>query len=60
MSKKNIVATEKISPNKVRVTFQCDDGERTYEYNNSSARAFLKGSEPSGLSGKLIEHKKPK
>jgi hypothetical protein len=60
MSKKNILNTEKISPNKVRVTFECADGERTYEYNNSSARAFLKGSEPSGLSGKLVEHKKPK
>ncbi len=58
MSKKNITATEKISPNKVRVTFECADGLRTYEYSNSSARAFLKGSEPSGLSGKLVEHKK--
>ena len=60
MSKQNITNTEKISPNKVRVTFACDDGERTYEYNNSSARAFLKGSEPSQLSGRLIEHKKKK
>lgn len=60
MSKKNITNTEKISPNKVRVTFQCDDGEHTYEYSNSSARAFLKGKEPSGLSGKLVEYKKPK
>ena len=58
MSKKNIASTEKISPNKVRVTFECEDGLRTYEYNNSSARAFLKGSEPSQLSGKLVEHKK--
>jgi hypothetical protein len=60
MSKKNIIATEKISPNKVRVTFRTDGGDKVYEYNNSSARAFLKGSEPSGLSGKLVEHKKPK
>ncbi len=60
MSKKNITNVEKISPNKVRVTFETADGLRTYEYNNSSARAFNKGSEPSGLSGKLIEHKKPK
>lgn len=58
MSKKNITSTEKISPNKVRVTFETPDGFRTYEYNNSSARAFLKGSEPSGLSGKLVDHKK--
>lgn len=59
MSKKNITSTEKINPNKVRVTFACGDGSsRTYEYSNSSARAFLKGSEPSQLSGKLVEHKK--
>ena len=60
MSKKNITNVEKISPNKVRVTFQTDSGEKVYEYNNSSARAYLRGSEPSGLSGKLIEQRKPK
>ncbi len=60
MSKKNILRTEKVAGNKVRVTFECADGERTYEYGGSSARAFNRGSEPSGLSGKLVEHKKPK
>lgn len=60
MSKKNILKTEKIG-DKVRVTFECPDGDRTYEYSGSSARAFNRGSEPSQLSGKLVEHKnKPK
>ena len=61
MSKKNITNVETLSPNKVRVSFECGDGSiRTYEYSNSSARAYLRGSEPSQLSGKLVEHKKPK
>jgi hypothetical protein len=57
MSKKNILKTEKVG-NKVRVTFDCADGERTYEYGGSSARAFNRGSDPGQLSGKLVEHKK--
>lgn len=57
MSKANIIKTEK-DGKKVRVTFDCADGERTYEYSGSSARAFNKGSEPSQLSGRLVEHKK--
>lgn len=58
MSKKNILKTEKLPNGKVNVTFECADGQRTYQYSGSSARAFNKGSEPSGLSGKFIEHKK--
>ena len=57
MRKKNILKTEKVGT-KVRVTFECADGHRTYEYSGSSARAFNRGSEPSQLSGRLVEHKK--
>lgn len=60
MSKKNILKTEKIGPNKVRVTFDSHDGHRTYEYTGSSARAFNGGSDPGDLTGKLVEHKKLK
>ena len=58
MSKQNILRTEKLGPNQVRVTFQATDGERTYEYRGQSARALNKGTDPSQLMGKLIEHKK--
>jgi hypothetical protein len=58
MSKKNIISTEKLPNGKVNVVFECADGLRTYQYSGSSARAFNKGREPSGLSGKLVEHKK--
>jgi hypothetical protein len=57
VSKKNILKTEKVG-NKVRVTFECADGERTYEYAGSSARALNRGSDPGQLSGKLVEHKR--
>ena len=57
MSKKNILKTEQIGT-KVRVTFDADDGERTYEYSGNSARAFNRGSDPGQLKGKLVAHKK--
>jgi hypothetical protein len=60
MSKKNITNEEKLGPNKVRVTFKTGEGDRTYEYSNSSARAYLRGSDPGQLSGKLLEAKKKK
>jgi hypothetical protein len=58
MSKKNIVAQEKLTNGRVRITFESHDGNRTYEYANSSARAILRGTDPGQLKGKLIEHKK--
>jgi hypothetical protein len=58
MSKANILRTDKLGPNLVRVTFKADDGERTYEYKGQSARALNKGTDPSQLMGKLVEHKK--
>lgn len=58
MSKDNITKTNKLPGGKVNVTFECADGLRTYQYSGSSARAFLRGSEPSQLSGRLVEHKK--
>jgi hypothetical protein len=59
MSRKNIISQEKIG-NKLRVSFQTDNGVMTYEYSGNSAKAFERGkSDPSQLSGRLIEHKKP-
>lgn len=60
MSKKNILSQEKLPNGKVHVTFETDQGTMKYEYHGSSARAFLRGSDPVGLRGKLIEHKKAK
>jgi len=57
VSKKNILRTEKVG-NKIQVTFDAADGERTYEYSGSSARALKRGSDPGQLSGKLVDHKK--
>jgi hypothetical protein len=59
MSKKNILKKENVG-NKVLVTFDAADGERTYEYSGSSARALKRGSDPGQLSGKLVENKKLK
>jgi hypothetical protein len=59
MSRKNILKTEEVAPNKVHVTFDAADGKRKYEYVGSSARAILRGkTDPSLLIGKLVEHKK--
>ena len=59
MSKKNIL--EKISVgNTIHVTFDANDGKRTYEYKGSSARALKKGTDPGNLSGRLIKHEKKK
>jgi hypothetical protein len=60
MSKANILKTEKLPGGKVRLTFDAADGKRTYEYSGRSARAVNRGTDPSGLSGRLVEHKKPK
>jgi len=57
MSKKNILKVEE-EGKLVRVTFDAADGERTYEYSGSSARAFNRGSDPGQLKGKLIAHRK--
>jgi hypothetical protein len=58
MSKKNILSQEKMPNGKVRLTFDSADGHRVYEYSGSSARAVLRGTDPSGLVSKLVEHKK--
>jgi multidrug resistance efflux pump len=57
MSKKNIISKVNVG-NKVQVTFDADDGQRTYEYVGSSARALKRGTDPADLSGRLILHKK--
>jgi len=58
MSKKNIIKKENIG-NRVQITFDADDGQRTYEFSGSSARALKRGTDPANLSGRLIAHKKP-
>jgi hypothetical protein len=59
VSKANITSKEKLANGAVRVTFETHDGERTYEYKGSSARAINKGTDPAALTGgRLIEHKK--
>lgn len=62
MSKANIKLIEHLDDGKrqvSRVTFDAADGERTYEYVGNSARAIKRGSDPAGLMGKLVSHKKP-
>lgn len=58
MSRKNIVEQVNVG-NKVRVTFDAEDGKRTYEYSGSSARALKRGTDPGNLSGRLVGHIKP-
>jgi hypothetical protein len=61
VSKKNILSKDKIDNNTVRITFDAADGERTYEYKGSSARAINRGKDPASLTGgRLVEHKKGK
>ena len=57
MSKKNILSTEQVGK-KTHVTFETPNGTYKYEYVGSSARALKRGTDPSQLVGKLIEHKK--
>jgi hypothetical protein len=58
MSKKNIIDRKDVG-NKVQLTFENPDGNRTYEYAGQSARAIRKGKDPASLSGgKLINHEK--
>lgn len=59
MSKKNIIAKVPVG-NAVHVTFQTDNGNMTYEYKGSSARALKRGTDPGQLSGRLVKHEKPK
>jgi hypothetical protein len=58
VSKKNILSTERLPNGRVRVTFDTDSGHMVYEYHGQSARALNKGTDPSQLMGKLVEHKK--
>jgi hypothetical protein len=58
MSKKNIKETIKLPNGRVHLVFETHDGTRTYEFQGSSARAVLRGTDPHGLVSKLIEHKK--
>lgn len=59
MSKKNIIKKDWVDPNKVRLTFETDNGHMTYEYSGSSARAIKRGTDPAGLmGGRLVNHKK--
>lgn len=60
MSKKNIIQTNWVEPNKVRLTFETHNGgQMTYEFSGSSARAIKRGTDPGGLmGGRLISHKK--
>jgi len=60
MSKKNILDRKQVDNNTVHVTFENIDGNRTYEYKGSSARAIMRGRDPQGLTGgRLVSHKKP-
>lgn len=58
MSKKNILSKVDTGK-KVEVTFDAEDGKRTYEYTGSSARALRRGTDPGNLAGKLVKHEKP-
>lgn len=57
MSKKNIVLKVPVGK-AVHVTFQTDQGQMTYEFKGSSARALKRGTDPSQLSGRLLKHDK--
>jgi hypothetical protein len=55
MSKKNILSKEKKDDQSVHVTFQNDDGTRTYQYRGAAARGILRGKDPAAFTGgKLI------
>jgi hypothetical protein len=58
MSKANILKTEHLPNGRTRITFDVDDGHRTYEFKGSSAKALKRGTDPGQLKGKLVEHKK--
>ncbi len=58
MSKKNIIEQKDVGK-KVHITFNTPGGQMTYEYSGSSVRALRRGTDPSQLSGRLIEHTKP-
>jgi hypothetical protein len=60
MSKKNITAKDKIDNNTVHVTFQNDDGHRTYAYRGAAARSILRGKDPAALTGGRLVTFKPK
>jgi hypothetical protein len=60
MSKDNIVSQEKLPGGRLRVVFAAADGHRTYEFGQKNAKEFLKGTEPSGLRGRLTHTKKHK
>ena len=60
MSKANIIKREFVG-NKVLLTFNAQDGERTYEFKGPSAAAIKRGTDPGQLrGGRLVEHKKAK
>lgn len=59
MSKKNILKTEHLD-GKTLITFETADGNRTYEYQGSSARAVKRGTDPAKLIGRLVDTKKAK
>lgn len=54
MSKKNILKTEHLD-GKTLITFETANGNRTYEYQGSSARAVKRGTDPAKLVGRLVE-----
>jgi hypothetical protein len=60
MSKDNIVSQEKLPGGRLRVVFAAADGHRTYEFGPKNAKEFLKGTEPSGLRGRLTHTKRVK
>ena len=56
MSKKNIVERKEVG-DKVHLTFETADGNRTYEFSKRQAGYLKRGSDPANLSGKLVTKK---
>lgn len=55
MSRSNIVKEEKLPGNRLRLTFQAADGERSYEFGPKTAAKYLKGMDPNQLRGKRVK-----
>lgn len=60
MSKKNITAKDKVDNNTVHVTFQNEDGHRTYAYRGAAMRAIMRGKDPASLIGGHLVKFEPK
>jgi hypothetical protein len=60
MSKKNILSKDKIDNNTVHVTFENEDGTRTYVYKGSAMRSIMRGKDPQALTGGRLINFQPK